>query len=330
MEEIGMALIEVKDLKKHFPVRRGPIDAILRKPKKYVKAVDGVSFRIEEGKSLGLVGESGSGKTTTGRVILRLEEPTDGTILFDGKDITKLSKEEMRKLRKEMQIIFQDPMASLNPYMRVGKAVEHALEIHGIGDRSSRKEMVLEMLRKVNLEPAEEFYRRYPRELSGGQRQRVVIARALILKPRFVVADEAVAMLDVSVRSQLLKLLQDLRKEFNLTMLFITHDLATTKYVCDEIAVMYLGKIVEIGSFEDIYVNPKHPYTQALISAVPEPTLKKKKKFIPEGETPNPIDVPSGCRFHPRCPYRMDVCTEEEPQLKVVEGNHRVACHLYT
>ena len=324
-----MALIEVQNLKKYFPVKQGPIDVLLRKPRKFVKAVDGVNFQIDEGKSLGLVGESGSGKTTTGRVILRLEEPTDGKIIFDGRDITKLSKEEMRKLRKEMQIIFQDPMASLNPYMRVGKAIEHALEIHGIGDRSSRKEMVFEMLRRVNLEPAEDIYRRYPRELSGGQRQRVVIARALILKPRLVVADEAVAMLDVSVRSQLLRLLQDLRKEFNLTMLFITHDLATTKYVCDEIAVMYLGKIVEVGDFEDISLNPKHPYTQALISAVPEPSLKKKKKFIPEGETPNPIDVPSGCRFHPRCPYRMDICMKEEPQLKVVEENHKVACHLY-
>ncbi|AIY87174.1 MULTISPECIES: ABC transporter ATP-binding protein [unclassified Thermotoga] len=324
-----MALIEVQNLKKYFPVKQGPIDVLLRKPRKFVKAVDGVNFQIDEGKSLGLVGESGSGKTTTGRVILRLEEPTDGKIIFDGRDITKLSKEEMRKLRKEMQIIFQDPMASLNPYMRVGKAIEHALEIHGIGDRSSRKEMVLEMLRRVNLEPAKDIYRRYPRELSGGQRQRVVIARALILKPRLVVADEAVAMLDVSVRSQLLRLLQELRKEFNLTMLFITHDLATTKYVCDEIAVMYLGKIVEIGDFEDIYLNPKHPYTQALISAVPEPSLKKKKKFIPEGETPNPIDVPSGCRFHPRCPYRMDICMKEEPQLKAVEENHKVACHLY-
>lgn len=256
-----MALIEVQNLKKYFPVKQGPIDVLLRKPRKFVKAVDGVNFQIDEGKSLGLVGESGSGKTTTGRVILRLEEPTDGKIIFDGRDITKLSKEEMRKLRKEMQIIFQDPMASLNPYMRVGKAIEHALEIHGIGDRSSRKEMVFEMLRRVNLEPAEDIYRRYPRELSGGQRQRVVIARALILKPRLVIADEAVAMLDVSVRSQLLRLLQDLRKEFNLTMLFITHDLATTKYVCDEIAVMYLGKIVEVGDFEDIYLNPKHPYT---------------------------------------------------------------------
>jgi peptide/nickel transport system ATP-binding protein len=324
-----MALIEVQNLKKYFPVKQGPIDVLLRKPRKFVKAVDGVNFQIDEGKSLGLVGESGSGKTTTGRVILRLEEPTDGKIIFDGRDITKLSKEEMRKLRKEMQIIFQDPMASLNPYMRVGKAIEHALKIHGIGDRSSRKEMVFEMLRRVNLEPAEDIYRRYPRELSGGQRQRVVIARALILKPRLVIADEAVAMLDVSVRSQLLRLLQDLRKEFNLTMLFITHDLATTKYVCDEIAVMYLGKIVEVGDFEDIYLNPKHPYTQALISAVPEPSLKKKKKFIPEGETPNPIDVPSGCRFHPRCPYRMDICMKEEPQLKVVEENHKVACHLY-
>lgn len=325
-----MAMVEVKNLKKYFPVRRTFIDAMMGKPQLYVKAVDGVSFDIEEGEVLGLVGESGSGKTTTGRLVLRLIELTDGSVKIDGKDISKLDKEELRRFRRHIQLIFQDPMASLNPYMRIGDAIKHPLDIHDIGSPKERKRMVYEMLERVNLTPPDEFYRRYPKELSGGQRQRVVIARALITKPKFVVADEAVAMLDVSIRSQLLKLLADLKKDFNLTMLFITHDLATTKYVCDRIAVMYLGKIVEIGSFEQIYRSPKHPYTKALISAVPEPDPKKKKeKFIPHGEVPNPINPPSGCRFHPRCPFAKDVCKVKEPELKDVGNGQMVACHLY-
>ena len=325
-----MAMVEVKDLKKYFPVRRTFIDAILGKPQLYVKAVDGVSFDIEEGEVLGLVGESGSGKTTTGRLVLRLIELTGGSVKIDGKDISKLDVEELRRFRRHIQLIFQDPMASLNPYMRIGDAVKHPLDIHNIGSPKGRKRMVLEMLERVNLTPPDEFYKRYPKELSGGQRQRVVIARALITKPKFVVADEAVAMLDVSIRSQLLKLLADLKKDFNLTMLFITHDLATTKYVCDRIAVMYLGKIVEIGSFEQIYRSPKHPYTKALISAVPEPDPKKKKeKFIPQGEVPNPINPPPGCRFHPRCPFAKDICKTKEPELKDVGDGQMVACHLY-
>ena len=325
-----MAMVEVRNLKKYFPVRRTFIDAMMGKPQLYVKAVDGVSFDIEEGEVLGLVGESGSGKTTTGRLVLRLIELTDGSVKIDGKDISKLDKEELRRFRKHIQLIFQDPMASLNPYMRIGDAVKHPLDIHDIGSPRERKKMVLEMLERVNLTPPDEFYRRYPRELSGGQRQRVVIARALITKPKFVVADEAVAMLDVSIRSQLLKLLADLKKDFNLTMLFITHDLATTKYVCDRIAVMYLGKIVEIGSFEQIYRSPKHPYTKALISAVPEPDPKKKKeRFIPHGEVPNPINPPPGCRFHPRCPFAKDICKVKEPELKDVGDGQMVACHLY-
>ncbi len=325
-----MAMVEVKNLKKYFPVRRTFIDAMMGKPQLYVKAVDGVSFNIEEGEVLGLVGESGSGKTTTGRLVLRLIELTEGSVVIDGKDISKLDKEELRRFRRHIQLIFQDPMASLNPYMRIGDAVKHPLDIHDIGSPRERKKMVYEMLERVNLTPPDEFYRRYPRELSGGQRQRVVIARALITKPKFVVADEAVAMLDVSIRSQLLKLLADLKKDFNLTMLFITHDLATTKYVCDRIAVMYLGKIVEIGSFEQIYRSPKHPYTKALISAVPEPDPKKKKeRFIPHGEVPNPINPPPGCRFHPRCPFAKDICSVKEPELKDVGNGQMVACHLY-
>lgn len=325
-----MAMVEVRDLKKYFPVRRTFIDALMGKPQLYVKAVDGVSFDIEEGEVLGLVGESGSGKTTTGRLVLRLIELSGGSVRIDKKDISKLDREELRRFRRHIQLIFQDPMASLNPYMRIGDAVKHPLDIHNIGSPKERKRMVLEMLERVNLTPPDEFYKRYPKELSGGQRQRVVIARALITKPKFVVADEAVAMLDVSIRSQLLKLLADLKRDFNLTMLFITHDLATTKYVCDRIAVMYLGKIVEIGSFEQIYRSPKHPYTKALISAVPEPDPKKKKeKFIPQGEVPNPINPPPGCRFHPRCPFAKDICKTKEPELKDVGDGQMVACHLY-
>ncbi len=325
-----MAMVEVRDLKKYFPVRRTFIDALMGKPQLYVKAVDGVSFDIEEGEVLGLVGESGSGKTTTGRLVLRLIELSGGSVKIDKKDISKLDREDLRRFRRHIQLIFQDPMASLNPYMRIGEAVKHPLDIHNIGSPKERKRMVLEMLERVNLTPPDEFYKRYPKELSGGQRQRVVIARALITKPKFVVADEAVAMLDVSIRSQLLKLLADLKRDFNLTMLFITHDLATTKYVCDRIAVMYLGKIVEIGSFEQIYRSPKHPYTKALISAVPEPDPKKKKeKFIPQGEVPNPINPPPGCRFHPRCPFAKDICKTKEPEFKDVGDGQMVACHLY-
>ncbi|MCD6253903.1 MAG: ABC transporter ATP-binding protein [Thermotogae bacterium] len=329
-----MTLLKVENLVKHFPVRINFVKALFTRERKKVHAVNGVSFEIEEGQTLGLVGESGSGKTTTGRLILRLEEPTAGRIFFAGKEITSLGTEEMRRLRREMQIIFQDPLASLNPYMRIGEAVRHPLVIHSIGENKRRqREMVIEMLERVNLRPAEEFYNRFPRQISGGQRQRVVIARALITRPKFVVADEAVAMLDVSVRSQLLKLMMDLKHEFNLTYLFITHDLATTKYICDRIAVMYLGRIVEEGSFKDIYTDPKHPYTRALISAVPEPDPKvaeKKKKLIPAGEVPNPIDPPSGCPFHPRCPYAKEVCKTAPPKLKELESGRRVACYLYS
>jgi len=326
-------LVAVENLVKHFPVRMNFIQMLFTREKKKVHAVNGVSFRIEEGQTLGLVGESGSGKTTTGRLVLKLIEPTHGRIKFMGKDITPLKPKEMRPLRREMQIVFQDPLASLNPYMKIGEAVRHPLVIHRIGkNRVQQKEMVLEMLEKVNLQPPEEFYNRYPRQISGGQRQRVVIARALITRPKFVVADEAVAMLDVSIRSQLLKLMVDLKKEFNLTYLFITHDLATTKYICDRIAVMYLGHIVEEGSFKDIYSEPAHPYTKALISAVPEPDpkiMKTKKKMIPSGEVPNAVEPPSGCPFHPRCPYKKDVCSRIFPEVVEISEGHKVACHIY-
>jgi len=324
-------LLKVNDLRKHFPIRRSFTEVITRRKQRFVKAVDGISFEIKKGETLGLVGESGSGKTTTGRLVLRLIEPSSGNVVFEDTNITALSKEEMRRFRKRMQVIFQDPMAALNPYMKIGEAIRHGLQIHHIGaSKKEQKEMVMEMLRRVNLTPENDFYNRYPRELSGGQRQRAVIARALVLQPKFIVADEAVAMLDVSVRSQLLKLLTDLKQEMDLTYLFITHDLATTKYICHRIAVMYLGKIVEIGSFENIYNNPLHPYTKALIAAVPEPDpMKKKQKSLPQGEVPDPVNPPSGCRFHPRCSVASKECSAIEPQLIETEKGHFVACHLH-
>lgn len=323
-------LIKVENLVKHFPVKEPLLKKILTKDRKYVHAVNDISFTILEGQTLGLVGESGSGKTTTGRLVLRLIEPTSGSIKYNGIELTTLDKESLRKLRREIQVIFQDPLASLNPYMKIGDAIKHPLDIHNIGTKHERYERVLDLLKRVNLEPAEDFYKRYPRELSGGQRQRVVIARALITHPKFIVADEAVAMLDVSVRSQLLDLMLKLKEEFNLTYLFITHDLATTKYVCDRIAVMYLGKLIEIGSFEEIYTDPAHPYTRALISAVPEPDPDiKKTKGIPSGEVPNPIELPSGCYFHPRCPHVMDICRKEMPEEVRLSDSRVVRCHLY-
>lgn len=324
-------LLKVNDLRKHFPIRRSFTEVITRRKQRFVKAVDGISFEIKKGETLGLVGESGSGKTTTGRLVLRLIEPSSGNVVFEDTNIMALSKEEMRRFRKRMQVIFQDPMAALNPYMKIGEAIRHGLQIHHIGaSKKEQKEMVMEMLRRVNLTPENDFYNRYPRELSGGQRQRAVIARALVLQPKFIVADEAVAMLDVSVRSQLLKLLTDLKQEMDLTYLFITHDLATTKYICHRIAVMYLGKIVEIGSFENIYNNPLHPYTKALIAAVPEPDpMRKKQKSLPQGEVPDPVNPPSGCRFHPRCSVASKECSAIEPQLIETEKGHFVACHLH-
>ena len=271
-------VLEVIDLKKYFPVTRGLLDIFMRRSKEYVKAVDGISFYIERGETLALIGESGCGKTTTGRVILRLEEPTAGKIVFMGKDITSLKPKELRPLRKEMQMIFQDPYASLNPRMRIGEQIIHPLLIHGLATPKEAREMAIEMLKRVGLTPAHEFYDRFPHQLSGGQRQRVVIARAMILKPKFVVADEPVSMIDVSMRASILDLLQGFRKEYQLSMLFITHDISIGRIISDRIAVMYLGKIVEIGPTEEVIRNPRHPYTRALIDAVPSIVRRKRKK----------------------------------------------------
>lgn len=323
-------LLEVKDLKKYFPVAKTFLERIFSREEKYVKAVDGISFNIREGEILSLVGESGSGKTTTGKLVLRLIDPTSGRIIFDNRDITDLRGEELRVLRKDMQIIYQDPYASLNPRMTIGESIKDPLIIHNLASDDEAKELVYEMLRKVGLTPPEYFYDRYPRHLSGGQRQRVAIARAMITKPKFVVADEPVSMIDVSLRASILDLMLDFRRELNLSYLFITHDLAVAKYISDRIAIMYLGKIVEMGLTKEIFINPLHPYTKALLSAIPIPNPESRREKIRlPGEIPSAIDIPSGCRFHPRCPNKIGICEREEPTLKEIRANHYVACHLY-
>jgi len=319
--------LTVTNLKKYFPVEKGFLDRLLTSQKSFVHAVDDVSFSVNRGDILGLVGESGSGKSTTGRLCLKLIEPTTGSIMFEGVDLAKLHGEDLRRFRKNMQLIFQDPMSSLSPRIRVGDAVKHALSFQGVGTASEQTERTRAILERVGLKPWSNFYDRYPHQLSGGQRQRVVIARALVLNPKFVVADEPIAMVDVSVRAQILELMLELKKEFDLTYLFITHDLAMANYVCHSIAIMYLGKIVEMGSKEDVFSRPVHPYTLALLSSIPVPDPKAKlQRIIPKGEIPSPISPPSGCRFHPRCPYAEKICSEREPQLEEIEPNHYVAC----
>ncbi|GFP19660.1 oligopeptide transport system ATP-binding protein [Candidatus Hakubella thermalkaliphila] len=321
----NQVLLKVENLKKHFPIKKG----IIRKTVGYVYAVDGVSFEIERGEILGLVGESGCGKSTTARLILRLIEATQGRVIFDGIDVLGCARETLRHLRRNMQVIFQDPYASLNPRMTVGSIVEEPLLIHQVGDSTWRKKNVKELLETVGLNP--EHTNRYPHEFSGGQRQRIGVARALALKPQFIVCDEPVSALDVSVQAQILNLLDDLQDEFNLTYLFIAHDLSVVRHISDRVAVMYLGKIVEIADSLKLYEAPAHPYTQALLAAVPIPDPAKERqrsRFVLEGDVPSPINPPSGCHFHPRCSRMSDICTQEEPPLESwgdSEG-HLVAC----
>ena len=322
-------IIKVEHLTKYFPVQKSLLEQLFTRELSYVKAVDDVTFSIKSGEFFTLAGESGCGKTTTGRVIVKLLEPTSGKIYFNGADITKLKGEKLRLLRRKMQIIFQDPYASLNPRMKIIDAVGHPLEIHGLAKGEEKEKKVLEVLEKVGLTPPEQFINLYPHQLSGGQRQRVALARSIILKPEFMIADEPVSMIDVSLRSTIIDLMLSFRKELGLTYLFITHDLAVAKYISNKIAIMYLGKIVEMGYKEPLFQNPMHPYTQALLSAIPVPNPERERKRIGlAGEVPSAIDIPTGCRFHPRCPYRTDKCSKEEPQLIEVEKGHFVACHL--
>lgn len=316
-------LIEVRNLKKWFYVGK----AVAGK-RKALRAVDGVSFFIHDREVLGLVGESGCGKTTCGKMILRILDPTSGSIFFDNEEITRLNKQEMKRFRRRMMIIYQDPFGSLDPRMRIGKAISEPLEVHSIGTPGEREERVIELMEKVGLSPDQ--MSRYPHEFSGGQRQRIGIARALATNPEFIVADESVSALDVSIQAQIINLLKQLQEEFGLTLLFVAHDLSVVKHISDRVAVMYLGKIVEMAEKRPLFNDPKHPYTQALLSAIPIPDPKQRKKQeILMGDVPSPVNPPAGCRFHTRCPQVMDICRKEEPLLREIKPGYYTACHLY-
>jgi peptide/nickel transport system ATP-binding protein/oligopeptide transport system ATP-binding protein len=316
-------LIEVDHLVKYFPVRGG----VLMRTVAHVRAVEDVSFFVKRGETLGLVGESGCGKTTVGRMLIRLIDPTTGSIKFEGRDISSVAGEDLKALRREMQIIFQDPFSSLDPRTPIGHSIGEGLLIHGVKDAAERQRQVLEIMRKVGLE--DYHYKRYPHEFSGGQRQRIGIARALVLRPKFIVCDEPVSALDVSIQSQVLNLLRELQREFGLTYIFIAHNMSVVEHISDRVAVMYLGKMVEVAERVELYRDPQHPYTQALLSAIPvhNPKIKRERTIL-KGDVPSPLNPPSGCRFHPRCPVAIDVCSREEPPLIDLGGGHLCACHL--
>lgn len=316
-------ILVVDKLVKYFPVRSG----LLQRVTAWVQAVDKVSFAVKKGETLGMVGESGCGKTTVGRTLLRLVEPTSGEVTFEGKNILKMGQRELKPLRRDMQIIFQDPYASLNPRMPIGESVMEGLQIHNVGRPKERWEIAINMLKKVGLE--EYHARRYPHEFSGGQRQRIGIARALALNPKFIVCDEPVSALDVSIQSQVLNILKDLQSEFGLTYLFIAHNLSVVEHISDRVAVMYLGKMVELTDRESLYREPLHPYTKALLSAIPVPHPNvKRERTILKGDVPSPLNPPKGCRFHTRCPIAVAQCSQQEPEFKEVRPGHWVACLL--
>ncbi len=320
-DQKGETLVEVNNLVKYFPVRAGLLQRVIN----HVKAVDDVSFIVRKGETLGMVGESGCGKTTVGRTMLRLVEPTSGSVKYNGKDVFTMKPRELKAVRRDMQIIFQDPYASLDPRVPIGESVMEGLHIHGVGTRRERVDIMLETLKKVGLE--DYHARRYPHEFSGGQRQRIGIARALALRPKFIICDEPVSALDVSIQSQVLNILKDLQKEFGLTYLFIAHNLSVVEHVSDRVAVMYLGKMVELTTREELFRNALHPYTKALMSAIPVPNPRlRRERTILKGDVPSPLNPPKGCRFHPRCPVAIEKCSQEEPQLKELSPEHWVAC----
>ena len=322
------SILSVRDLKMYFPITKG---VIIQRQVGSIKAVDGLNFDLYRGETLGLVGESGCGKSTTGRAILQLYKPTDGSVLFEGQELTTINSGDLRRMRRRMQMIFQDPYASLNPRMTVGSIVGEPLEVHSIGDsRKDRQDRVQELLKIVGLNPY--FINRYPHEFSGGQRQRIGVARALAVNPSFIVCDEPISALDVSIQAQVINLLEDLQQELGLTYLFIAHDLSVVRHISDRIAVMYLGKIVELTDRDELYANPMHPYTQALLSAVPIPDPeieKKRQRIILEGDVPSPASPPKGCNFNTRCPRVMDICRQNDPEFKEAGDGHYVACFLY-